>query len=330
MTSTSAIVWKEANVVSVEEVDVPDPTPGQVLVEIAYSLVSPGTEREWLSSDQSHVVLGTTFPLVPGYSLAGRVLAIGGEASRFEVGDRIVGSPLTGSHAALAVVDESLVYRVPDSVPLEQAVFFNLGMTATHTVAVSGLRLGDSVTIVGQGPIGSLATQIARAAGAHPIVAFELDEARRKQALSVGATHVFDPSDPSEFQEFAAVTNGGTKFAIDLSGSLHGPGTAIRAAAPLGTVVFSTGKNVDLTIPYGVVMINGLTLIGSFVNARMAQNKIDTVNFLHLLSDGSVRTPDVSAEVFQPDQAASVYRRILDDPRDLTAPMFEWNSQLDA
>ncbi len=328
MTTTPAVVWKRASAAVFGEVEVPDPAPGEVLVDVAYSLVSPGTEREWLSSDQSHVVLGTSFPFVPGYSLAGVVAAVGSEVSEFRIGDRVVGSPLIGAHAARAVVNKTLVFRVPDSVPLSRAVFFNLGMTAAHTISVSGLRLGNSVTIVGQGPIGSFATQIASASGAYPIIAFEIDETRRKNALAVGATHAFDPSDDADLAKFSAITGGGTEFVIDLSGSIHGPSTAIRAAAQLGTVALSTGKNVDLEIPYGVVMINGLTLIGCFVNARMAQNKIDTVNFLRLVADGSVQTPDVRAEIFRPDQADSVYRTILDNPRELTAPIFEWDPMI--
>lgn len=317
-----SIVWTGAEKVSFEPTDVGEPSPTQVLVEVAYSLVSPGTEREWLSSDQSHVVLGATFPLVPGYSLAGTVKSVGKRVTRFRPGDRVVGSPLIGAHASIALVAEDLTFHIPDDVSLKQAVYFNLGRSAAHTLWLSGVRLGDSITIVGQGPIGTLATQIAASYGAHPIVAVELDAARRTRAVAAGATHAMDPTD-TKFDEFIAST-GGSQYAVDLSGSLTGLATAIHATAPLGTVVLSTGMNADLTIPYGEVFLKGLTLKGAFVNARSARTAVDIATFLDLVDRGAVHVPDGSEGTFAPEQAAEVYRRVLKRDRALTAPLFDW------
>lgn len=322
---SDSIIWTSAGRVSFEPIDVPEPRPAQVLVEVAYSLVSPGTEREWLGSDQSHVVLGTTFPFVPGYSLAGTVKSVGTSVTRFRPGDRVVGSPLFGAHASLALVAEDLTFRIPDGVSLQQAVYFNLGRSAAHTLWLSGVRLGDSLTIVGQGPIGTLATQIAASSGAHPIVAVELDEDRRHRARAAGATHAIDPTDP-EFDQLIAST-GGTQYSVDLSGSLDGLATAIHATAPLGTVVLSTGINTDLTIPYGEVFLKGLTLKGAFVNARTAQTAVDVATFLDLVDRGAVHIPDGSDGTFAPEQAAEVYNRVLLGDRTLTAPLFDWTGR---
>lgn len=319
---SDSITWTDAGIVSFGPTDVPEPGPTQVLVEVAYSVVSPGTEREWLQSDQSHVVLGTTFPFVPGYSLAGTVKAVGASVTRFRPGDRVVGSPLFGAHAFLALVSEDLTFHIPDGISLRQAVYFNLGRSAAHTLWLSGVRLGDSIAVVGQGPIGTLATQIAASYGAHPIVAVELDENRRQRALAAGATRAVDPASP-EFDEIITAT-GGSQYSVDLSGSPNGLATAIHATAPLGTVVLSTGLNADLTIPYGEVFLKGLTLVGAFVNARTEQSAVDIATFLHLVDTGSVQVPDGADETFAPEQAVDVYRRVLLGDRTLRAPLFDW------
>jgi len=320
--ASRSIVWTDAGIVSVETTEIPEPGPAQVLIDVAYSVVSPGTEREWLGSDQSHVVLGTTFPFVPGYSLAGTVNSVGAGVTRFRPGDRVVGSPLFGAHASHTLVAEDLTFEIPDGVSFRQAVYFNLGRSAAHTLWLSGVRLGESITIVGQGPIGTLATQIAASYGAHPIIAVELDENRRSRALSAGATCAVAPASP-EFAEMMG-SIGGSQYAVDLSGSPNGLATAIHATAPLGTVVLSTGMNVDLTIPYGEVFLKGLTLVGAFVNARTERSAADIATFLDLVHRGSVHVPDGSDETFAPEQAAEVYRRVLVGDRTLTAPVFDW------
>lgn len=325
--NTEAIVWTAPGQVDVTTVELPTPTGSQVVIDVAYSLVSPGTEREWLASDQSHVVLGTTFPFVPGYSLAGIVVDAGPDVTHVRVGDRAVGSPLYGAHAARAVVDADVVTPVPDGVSMEQAVFFNLGMTAAHTVWLSDARLGDSITIVGQGPIGALAAQIAAAAGMNPTVALEIDPDRRAAALAQGVTHAVDPTDEQSFANLLATTGGGTDVAIDLSGSLNGLSTAIRATAPLGTVVLSTGMNAPLEIPYGEVFIKGLILKGGFVNARKAQTKRDTITFLQLVAAGAVKTPDLDGGLYSPTAAPKVYDRVLAADRSLVAPVFDWQDR---
>jgi threonine dehydrogenase-like Zn-dependent dehydrogenase len=222
-------------------------------------------------------------------------------------------------------VSEDLTFEIPRGVSLRQAVYFNLGRSAAHAVWLSGVRLGDSITIVGQGPIGTLATQIAFSYGAFPVVAVELDEDRRKRALAAGATRTVDPASP-EFSESISVT-GGSQFSVDVSGSSDGLATAIHATAPLGTVVLSTGMNADLTIPYGEVFLKGLTLIGAFVNARTEQAAVDIATFLDLVDRELVHVPDGVDETFAPEQAEEVYRRVLLGDRTLTAPLFEWTNR---
>ncbi|MBO4256369.1 zinc-dependent alcohol dehydrogenase [Streptomyces griseorubiginosus] len=321
---TRAVVWSGPKQAEYRTVSLGEPKPGEVLIESVYSLVSPGTEREWLTSDESHAVLGTTFPFVPGYSVAGRIAALGEGVTGLAIGDRVVAGPPVGGHAAHVIAPAAAVFSVPDDVPLRSAVFFNLGATAAHTVRLSGVRLGDSLSIVGQGPIGLLATQIAAAQGAWPILALDLDPDRRAAALAKGASYAADPTDAA-FAETLAQVGGGTRATIDLSGVSAGINTALQVTAPLGTAVFSSGMTAPVTLDYGSLFVKGLTVIGALVAVRPAEMRQDTENFLRLVATGAVTTPDRDEDVHDPTTAAQVYQRVLAGDRTLTAPLFAWH-----
>jgi 2-desacetyl-2-hydroxyethyl bacteriochlorophyllide A dehydrogenase len=323
---TTAIFWNAPGDVDYRELVLPEPGPGEVLIENVYSLVSPGTEREWLSSAESHFPLGTTFPFVPGYSAAGHIIAVGPGVEGWSTGDAVVATPVTGCHASHLIAPASMVFRVPAGLSLREAVFFNLGMTATHTIRLSDVQLGESLTIVGLGPIGMLATQVAKARGADPILALELDDQRRARAASLGATFAADPR-TEEFEAILAELGGGTSVTIDLSGTAAGVNTAIHATQPCGTVVLSTATMAPLTINYGELFIKGLVAKAAFVGARPAETGRDTEIFLRLLAAGQVTTPYDGGQVFSPSDAQAVYKRILAGDKSLTAPIFTWRGE---
>lgn len=325
-----SIVWDAPRTVVVRDVEIGEPASGEVIVEAAYSLVSPGTEREWLDNDIGHVVLGTTFPFVPGYSIAGRIAAVGADVTEWSVGDRVVSDRVTGAHAAFQRVAQGHLHAVPDGVAFEDAVFFNLGMTATHVVRLAGVRLGDSLAVVGQGPIGYLAVQVARAQGARPVVALEIDDERRERALTVGATAAIDPTASDATERLAAALGHGAVASIELSAAASGAGvdTAVRATAPLGTVVLSSTVPGRLSYDYTDAFIKGLVFVNSFVNARPEQSQRDLENFLVLVGEGAVRVPSAPGADFSPDAAAEVYDRVLAGDRGLAAPRFVWNATL--
>lgn len=334
--SPSAIFWTAPNEVQHQSFSPREPGPGEVLVEVAYSLVSPGTEREWLSSDSMHAsVLGTTFPFVPGYSAAGRVVETGEGVEQLSVGDAVVagvtGGPVTECHASHVVAPAVAVFPIPDNVRLKDAVFFNLGMTAAHTVRLSGVQKNDSLTVVGQGPIGTMAAQVAQARGASPVVALDLLPERRALSESLGVSYAVDPSDEAALQAVMTSVGGGTTASIDLSGAVAGINLALQTTAPLGTVVLSTALNQhEIQADYDAIFFKGLVVKGAFVLARPSESRDDTTYFLELLSDGSVTSIVHDDEVFSPGDAASVYRRVLEGDRSLTAPVFAWNPELEA
>ena len=323
---TRRIVWTGPGQVALQDGSLADPGAGEVLLETEYSLVSPGTEREWLHDDTSHAVLGVTFPFTPGYSSVGTILAIGSDVKDWAVGDRVVplGAPF-GAHAAHQIVPAVTLFKVPENVSSEQAVMYQLGGTAVHTIRLAELADGASIGIVGQGPIGQIALQAVRALHPNsPTLALDLEPNRVAIALRLGASIALDPREEGPLNDALASLGGGVRVAVDLSGSGAGVNAAITIAGGLARVVLSTGMDADLSMPYGQIFGKGLTLVGAFVGARPMEFGADTGTFLSLLSERRVTVGHLTDAAFSPDQAPQVYERVLAGDRELGAPLFAW------
>ena len=223
--------------IAVEEVPAPQLLPGCVLVRVASSVVSAGTERassefarknllqkaksrpdlvrEVISKVQRDGLLSTIQtvrsrldqPQSPGYSSAGTVIAVGEGVTDIQPGDR-VGCAGGGFavHAEIACVPRLLVARIPlrsdgDVVPFEEAAFSTLGAVALHGIRTADAKLGDLVAVIGLGLLGQLTVQLLKAAGCR-VLGMDVDASRVDLARQMGADSV--ASSISAFSDLCA------------------------------------------------------------------------------------------------------------------------------
>jgi (R,R)-butanediol dehydrogenase/meso-butanediol dehydrogenase/diacetyl reductase len=197
----------------------PEPAPGKAVVQIAYCGIC-GTD---LHAYQS----GTPYnPAICGHEWSGTVaaspqgvsckegdrVAIGiasacglcatcrkGDASHCEsafagmIGIGLLAATHGGFASAIAI-DAARLYPVSAELDDAQAAMLEPATIGVHAVRRTELRLGDSVVIIGGGPIGLLVMQAARAAGAGCVIVVEPQPARRELATKLGADVTFDPT----------------------------------------------------------------------------------------------------------------------------------------
>ncbi len=96
-------------------------------------------------------------PLTMGYSSAGIVLACGRGVQRFKPGDRVASN---GPHAEIVSVGKHLCAVVPENVDFDQAAFAVLGAIGLHGVRLAGVKLGETVFVIGLGLIGQIAVAL--------------------------------------------------------------------------------------------------------------------------------------------------------------------------
>lgn len=224
----------------VEDATVPTPRGDEVLVEVAAAGVDRGTWH--LMTGLPRLVrlgFGLRGPKqpIPGLDVAGRVVAVGDEVTRFAVGDDVFGIA-RGSFAGYAAAEEAKLAHRPTSVPIDHAAVATVsGITALQALTdVGRLESGMRVLVMGAaGGVGSYAVQIARALGAHVTgVAStpKLDAVRALGAHEVVDYTTADPLDGATTHDLI-IDTGGRRRLRDLR----------RALTPTGTLVIVGGED---------------------------------------------------------------------------------------
>ena len=177
------------NRVEIEEFDVPEPGPGEVLVRVTRSQISAGSE---ISGFRDDVPADTRRHL--GYTTVGRVQAVGDGVEEFAVGDRVMAWGPHGSHWLASRgpdFDGTMpVQHVEYDLTDEQAAFARLGDVALHGVRRAELQLDETVAVFGEGVVGQLVTALCRISGAYPVIAVDLDDAQAGAWLRPSALRI--------------------------------------------------------------------------------------------------------------------------------------------
>ena len=141
--------------------------------------------------------------------------------------------------AEQVVVSETSVLKVPDGVPAEVAAVSACavvtGFGAVRNVVAR--PAGDPLVIFGTGGVGLAAVMAAALAGAHPIVAIDLDPAKLELARRFGATHVLDAATDDVAQQLLTITGDGARWIIDTVGRPETMRKAIDCLRPGGTLI---------------------------------------------------------------------------------------------
>jgi NADPH:quinone reductase-like Zn-dependent oxidoreductase len=158
------------DVLHVDDVQVPEPAQGEVLVQVKAASINPGEAK--IREGLMHARWPATFPSGEGSDLAGIVTKIGAGVEGVKAGDEVIGfTDHRASHAEYVVVEAQNLTRKPANVSWEVAGSLPIaGSTAYAAVRAVSLKPGDTVAISGAaGGVGSIAVQLAKRAGAKVI-----------------------------------------------------------------------------------------------------------------------------------------------------------------
>jgi NADPH2:quinone reductase len=174
--------------VEVTELDEPSPGPGEVLVEVH----RVGVSFPDLLLSKGQYQLKPEPPFTLGVDLAGTVVGVGADVTRFVPGDRVAGVLPHGGAAELAVVPEAFTFALPDAVSYDvgAAIPMNYLTALFALVERGGVREGETVLVHGAaGGVGTATLQVARGLGART-VAVVSTEAKAEVARRAGADDV--------------------------------------------------------------------------------------------------------------------------------------------
>lgn len=249
--------------VAVLEEELPELGENDVLVRVKKSLVSPGTERAFILGLEN---TSANYPFKSGYAACSVVEAAGPGVTRLAPGDRVTCFGI--AHQKYGVIHESRLVKLPDAVSDEQGAFGALGVICMQGVRKARLELGEACAVIGMGPIGQLALQIAKAAGAYPVIAADKTDDRLRLAQTCGADAIVSTQDENWRDRLQAAAPGGVNAVIECTGFPAAIQSSLDAAARFGRVVLLGSTRGDCTINvYRDIHKKGLTLIGAHLSA---------------------------------------------------------------
>ena len=226
---------------------VPVPGRGEVLVRVGACTICNRSDLVYFHylGLRDHCAQGCF-----GHEVAGTVEAAGDQVTRARPGDRVfLRTPLTTGFAEFALARQVAVGRLPDQIPFEQGPILQLLPLAVH--ATRGIRLGDRVAILGQGPVGLMALQVAARRGASELVVADLDPWRLEHARALGADRTvhLPPGGTASWDRLGADFD----VAIDAVGTPATANGCVALVRTNGLVVFLGTHHVDTSVTFDLI-----------------------------------------------------------------------------
>ena len=289
LSTMRAAVFHGRNQLRCEEVKRPDPKAGEVLIKVS---------RCGICGTDSHIFRGNfpapNLPLIIGHEFAGTVAAIGAGVKNVKPGDkatadiniacgtcwfcrhhqklfcpqvRQLGVHDAGGMADYVVAPAVNVYKLPDAMSFEQAAFVEPLACAIHGQERIGVGVGETVLIIGAGPMGLAHAALSRLRGASCVIMSEPSAIRRARAHAIGSDIEIDPLSDHASEKFLEATDGrGADVVIEAVGRPATYKQAIELVRRGGRILAYGAAPPDATIdlkPFDIYA-KELTIVGSY------------------------------------------------------------------
>lgn len=263
--------------------ELPDPTPGpdQLLIEVSRAGVNYADTHQVENS----YLARSTLPMVPGAEVVGSTVD----------GRRVVALLDGGGYAERAVAEAARAFDVPDDVSDGAALALVLQGTTAWVLLHHTVRLepGESVVVnAAAGGVGSLAVQLAKAAGAGRVIATASTPEKRELALSLGADISVDPAEP-DLTAALREANGGAKVdaVLEMTGG-RVTDACLAALAPFGRLAYYGMASREQPAPVRLpeLLARSVTVSGMWLVHVARRPKLMRAAMADLLSMASVGT----------------------------------------
>jgi 2-desacetyl-2-hydroxyethyl bacteriochlorophyllide A dehydrogenase len=326
------IVFPGTQQVQIEPFDPGQPGANQVLVRIHLSLMSTGTENivfNRLFDAGTSWDEWAKYPFYPGYSSVGTVEAIGDEVTNLKVGQRVALRP---SHRSHQVCNAGDCYPIPDGVEFEQAVWFALAKITFLGALAADYSLGDSVLVIGAGPIGQMSLRWAQAAGVESLIVVDTAAHRMPLAKAGGATSLITAPINEAREAILAAGNGQfPRIVVDSTGNAAVFSAALGLAAKFGKILVmgDTGTPARQALTSDVI-IRGLTIVGAHDGHETPTWNSPSISrlFFNFVASGRFPMSGMTSHVFKPEHCAEAYATANRERATTMGIIFDWTGAL--
>lgn len=319
--------------------DRPQPTirdSHDVLVAVNYTGICGSDVHYWQHGAIGHFVVKN--PMVLGHESSGTVIETGADVTDLKIGDRVAIEPGYGCRrcahcrsgkynlcdkmvfAATPPYDGTLTgvwaspseycYKLPDNVSLQEGALIEPLAVAVHIVKQADVKPGQSVVVMGAGPVGLLCAAVAKAYGATKIVSVDIVQSKLDFAKDFASTHTYisqriSPEENAANIKNVAGTPDGADVVIDASGAEPSIQAGLHAVRMGGTYVQGGMGKADMTIPLMALALKEVTAKGSF---RYGPGDYNLA--IELVSSGRIPVKKLATEVVKFDQAEEAFNKV--------------------
>ena len=327
-----ALVLKEYNQFSCEDVPVPEIGADEVLIRVKACGIC-GSDVHGMDGSTGRRIP----PVIMGHEASGIIERVGSGVAEWSVGERVTFDSTVvtrqdfysqkgvsnlsdyrkvlgvscaeyrqhGAFAEFVAVPQSVLYRLPDGLSFEQAAMAEPVSVAFHAVNLIPSEINDSAIVVGCGMIGLFVVQALRIKGCGTIIAIDLDPSRLDMALKFGADHAFRADDPEIVEKVRAVTRGrGADIAVEVVGITPTVNLAINAVRKGGKIGLVGNLSPKVELPLQVVVTRQLTIYGSCASAGEYPACLD------MIASGRVKVDEMISAVVSLEEAGTWFDRL--------------------
>jgi L-iditol 2-dehydrogenase len=311
-----AAVLMAPDALEIRELPTPQPGPADVLIRVN-SCALCGSDVSLMAHPWPGQPPYGTF--IPGHEYSGVVAALGETVDEFKVGDRVAveahlgcgrclncrrgdytsclnygnrakghranGFTTNGGYAEYVVNHINTVHLVPDKIPLDEAsLVTNAGCMVYGFESLGGLVAGDTVVVIGAGPLGLMATQVAKALGADQVILLEALADRLKIGPQVGADYLVNvrETDPVDFVRNH--TKGwGADVVVDSSGAKEGPDLALHLCRRMGKVLMIGFPHDPVLVDFNYMGLNNI-----HIYSVRGESRANCARALSLMRNGKI------------------------------------------
>ena len=323
-----AAVYHGPGDLRVEEVPVRKLKDNEVKIQVKYCGIC-GTDIHIFHGDGG--CCDVTPPLVPGHEFSGVVAEVGAGVKTVKVGDRVTGDPndmcgecyfckngmqhfcknnigigttVDGGFAEYVIMREKQVYKVSDDLSFIEAAMTEPISCCLHGIDLCNIKAGDTVLVMGGGPIGMIMMQLAKNAGASKVIMSEPVEEKREQALKLGATKTIDPLH-EDVEDVLAEYCENVNVVIECVGNVHTQADAVRFAGKGATIMYFGLAAPEESFPIRPddIFKKELHITSSYINPYSFERAIQ------ILESGTVELESLITNVVPLDDIADVFTK---------------------
>ncbi len=322
--------------VDLVEMPVPTPTAGKAVVDIAYCGICGTDVHAYLSGNDYN-------PAICGHEWTGSVSAVGKSVTNVKEGDRVglgmasacgqcptcrrgdaehcetafagaIGvGPMAAPHGGFASaigIDAARLYKIDSNISDEDAAILEPATVAVHAVRRTDIRLGNSVVVIGGGPIGLLVLQAARAGGAGHLTLIEPEQGRRELGKNLGADLIIDPTevDASELIN-SSLSAQGADVVFECAGIPATIQHAVNYVRRGGVVSLVGMPNIPAQIDAGTWLVKEVRLATS-----LAYLHEEFEIAMGLVADGRIQCAPLHTSTVSLAGLADAFARLADQP----------------